>query len=43
MARAREYVVARAEEGKRLLGVLPHGPVRSALEAFADLVATRTA
>ena len=43
MARAREYVVARAEEGKRLLGVLPDGPVRSALEAFADVVATRTA
>jgi len=39
---ARGYVRQRAEEAKELLGVLPHGPVREALEAFADIVATRT-
>jgi heptaprenyl diphosphate synthase len=38
---ARAYVVARAAEAKTLLGVVPDGPVRSALEEFADLVATR--
>ncbi len=43
MAEARDYVVARAEEAKRLLAVLPEGSVRSALEAFADVVAVRTA
>ena len=42
MDAARAYVVARAEEAKALLGVLPHGPVRAALEAFADVVATRS-
>ncbi len=41
LGRAREYVVTRTEEAKALLGVLPAGPVRSALEAFADVVATR--
>jgi heptaprenyl diphosphate synthase len=40
---ARAYVIGRAAEAKALLAVLPHGPVRSALEDFADLVATRTA
>ncbi|GAA3814995.1 polyprenyl synthetase family protein [Nocardioides panacisoli] len=40
---ARTYVVARAQEAKKLLDVLPAGAVRSALEAFADVVATRTA
>ena len=40
---ARSYVVARAHEAKALLGVLPNGPVREALEAFAEVVATRTA
>jgi heptaprenyl diphosphate synthase len=40
---ARAYVVARAQEAKALLDVLPAGPVRSALESFADVVATRTA
>jgi heptaprenyl diphosphate synthase len=40
---ARGYVVARAQEAKSLLGVLPEGPVRKALEAFADIVATRSA
>ncbi|HWJ81902.1 MAG TPA: polyprenyl synthetase family protein [Nocardioides sp.] len=43
LTEARQYVVARAEEAKALLGVLPEGAVRSALEAFADVVATRTA
>jgi heptaprenyl diphosphate synthase len=42
MAQAREYVVARAAEAKALLVALPEGPVRSALEDFADLVAFRT-
>jgi heptaprenyl diphosphate synthase len=40
---ARAYVVARAQEAKALLGVLPDNAVRSALEAFADVVAVRTA
>ncbi|WP_414690283.1 polyprenyl synthetase family protein [Nocardioides sp.] len=40
---ARAYVVARAREAKGLLTALPDGPVRRALEEFADLVATRTA
>jgi heptaprenyl diphosphate synthase len=43
MAEARAYVVARAHEAKELLKVLPEGPVREALEAFADVVATRNA
>ena len=42
MDEARAYVVARAQEAKRLLGALPEGSVRSALEAFADVVAVRT-
>ena len=40
---ARDYVIARAREAKALLRVLPEGPVRAALEDFADVVATRTA
>lgn len=44
MTQAREYVVGRAQEAKRLLEVLPAGgPVRAALEAFADVVAVRSA
>jgi heptaprenyl diphosphate synthase len=43
MDQAREYVVARANEAKALLTVLPEGPVREALEAFADIVAIRSA
>lgn len=43
MARAREYVVERAAEAKARLSALPEGPVREALEAFADVVATRSA
>jgi len=42
LAEARDYVVARAQEAKALLGVLPQGPVREALERFADIVATRS-
>jgi heptaprenyl diphosphate synthase len=42
MAEARDYVVTRAQEAKALLAVLPAGPVREALEAFADIVATRS-
>ncbi|MGH3347018.1 MAG: polyprenyl synthetase family protein, partial [Nocardioides sp.] len=40
---ARGYVIARAHEAKALLSALPEGPVRHALEEFADVVATRTA
>jgi heptaprenyl diphosphate synthase len=43
MDEARAYVVARAHEAKALLTALPQGPVREALAAFADVVATRTA
>ena len=43
MAEAQSYVVARAQEAKRLLEVLPEGSVRTALEAFADVVAVRSA
>ena len=42
LAQARDYVVARAQEAKALLSVLPEGSVRSALEDFADLVAVRS-
>jgi heptaprenyl diphosphate synthase len=42
MDRARAYVVDRANEAKARLSVLPAGPVRDALEAFADAVATRS-
>jgi heptaprenyl diphosphate synthase len=40
---ARAYVVGLATDAKSLLKVLPEGPARSALEAFADAVADRTA
>jgi len=40
---ARAYVVARATEAKQHLAAVPQGPVRAALEAFADIVATRSA
>lgn len=43
LQQARDYVVGQAAEAKDRLGVLPEGPVRDALEAFADLVATRSA
>ena len=42
MDEARQYVLARAQEAKALLTALPEGPVRSALEAFADIVAIRS-
>ncbi|HEY0904575.1 MAG TPA: polyprenyl synthetase family protein [Marmoricola sp.] len=42
MAAARDYVTSEATEAKRLLGALPDGPVRAALEAFADVVADRS-
>ena len=43
MDEARAFVVARAQEAKALLAALPPGPVRRALEDFADIVATRSA
>ena len=42
MDEARAYVLARAQEAKSLLTVLPDGAVREALENFADIVATRS-
>jgi heptaprenyl diphosphate synthase len=42
MAEARSYVVGRAREAQELLKVLPEGPVRDALDAFAMLIATRS-
>jgi len=43
LQQARDYVVAEAEKAKGLLAVLPEGPVREALERFADVVAVRSA
>ncbi|MCW2785425.1 MAG: Trans-hexaprenyltranstransferase [Marmoricola sp.] len=43
MTVAKEYVAAEAAGAKELLAVLSEGPVRTALEAFADLVADRSA
>ncbi len=43
MDQARAYVLGLSAEAKRLLEVLPDGSVKDALEAFADLIATRTA
>lgn len=43
MDNARAYVMARAREAKDLLSALDEGPVRTALESFADVVATRSA
>ncbi|MFC5176748.1 polyprenyl synthetase family protein [Nocardioides taihuensis] len=42
LEQARAYVVAQAAEAKDRLSVVPDGPVRQALEAFADVVATRS-
>ena len=43
MDQARTYVVERAAEAKALLlSALPPGSVRTALEAFADIVAVRS-
>ena len=43
MGQAREYVIARAQEAKQHLEALSAGSVRDALEAFADVVAVRSA
>lgn len=43
LERAREHVVGEARRAKELLAPLAQGSVRTALEAFADVVATRTA
>jgi heptaprenyl diphosphate synthase len=44
MDEARSYVLERAREARELLTVLPEeSPVRAALDAFAEVVATRTA
>jgi heptaprenyl diphosphate synthase len=43
MDRARGYVRAESERAKALLTALEPGPVRTALESFADVVAHRTA
>lgn len=43
MDEARAYVLAEAEKAKARLVAVPAGPVREALEAFADIIATRTA
>jgi heptaprenyl diphosphate synthase len=42
MTEARDYVVARAQKAKAVLDPLPAGPVREALESFADHVASRS-
>ncbi|QLQ09540.1 MAG: polyprenyl synthetase family protein [Nocardioidaceae bacterium] len=42
MDQARIYVMELARQAAGLLEVLPQGPVRDALDAFADLIATRT-
>ena len=43
MDEARQYVLRIATEAQDLLTVLPEAPVRDALDAFAVLIATRTA
>ena len=43
MDQARAYVLRLAREATDLLDVLPAGPVKEALVAFADVIATRTA
>jgi heptaprenyl diphosphate synthase len=43
MAEARAYVLQIANEAQQALTVLPPGPVRDALDAFAVLIATRSA
>lgn len=42
MDAAKAYVTDLANEAKQLLGVLEDGPVRTALETFADVVANRS-
>ncbi len=43
MTEARAYVQNLAAEAKALLKVLPEGPVRQALDTFADLISDRSA
>jgi heptaprenyl diphosphate synthase len=43
MDEARQYVLGRARDAQALLEAVPPGPVRDALDAFAVLIATRTA
>ena len=43
MVQARDYVLGQAAQAKKLLEVLDPGPVREALESFADIVANRSA
>ena len=43
MDEARAYVLEEARRAKECLAPVPAGPVREALEAFADIVATRSA
>ena len=43
MDEARQYVLDMAREAQDLLKAIPEGPVRDALDAFAVLIATRTA
>jgi heptaprenyl diphosphate synthase len=42
MQQARDYVIAEAGRAKARLEVLDPGPVRTALESFADIVASRS-
>lgn len=42
MDQARDYVKDQAQQAKALLVALPEGPVRTALESFADVVAVRS-
>ena len=43
MDEAKAYVLGQATEAKKRLEVLDPGPVRTALESFADVVANRSA
>ena len=43
MDQARAYVIDQARRAKELLTALPEGSVRDALEAFADVIAVRSA
>ena len=43
MDQARDYVLGQATQAKKLLEALDPGPIRTALESFADIVASRTA
>ena len=43
MGQARDYVLGQATQAKKLLEALDPGPIRTALESFADIVASRSA